>query len=207
LLQLRAIEAPFCQCCGNINLPLDAASGLCRDCRELRHSFRFARAGFKLCRLGRKLLHECKYARRSELCAALASLAMQAVLSDARLHGQSWLLVPVPMSRRRRAARWFNQAELMVKHLEKLSGWPSYACLQRSSTRLKQAWLGRELRRQNMQDGISLVRGCHREVLQRHNILLVDDTFTTGATADACCEVLRQAARHRRMALLSAFRS
>lgn len=180
---------------------------MCRDCLNSTHAFAFARAGYKLCPLGRKLLHECKYAKRAELCNALADLAMQAINDDQRLQGKNWLLVAVPMSRLGKAKRWFNQAELMVKRLERLTGWPSYNCLRKKSPRLHQAWLGKELRRQNMQQSISLMPGVQTQLLQKHSILLVDDTYTTGATADACCRVLRRAAGHRRVALLSAFRS
>lgn len=94
--------------------------------------------------------------------------------------------VPVPMHPTRLAARGYNQAELLARPLARALGVP---CLAGAVSRLHQdspqAGLDAAARRAN-------VRGAFRArgPVPSGTILLVDDVFSTGATADACARAL-----------------
>lgn len=106
----------------------------------------------------------------------------------------AFLMVPVPLHRRRRRSRGFNQAELIAKvALRELRDYPvelSPKVLVRTRSTESQTGFTREQRRENLRGAFAIadparVRGC--------SILLVDDVLTTGATADECSRILMRA--------------
>lgn len=108
----------------------------------------------------------------------------------ARVRERGWrpaLVTAVPLDARRLRQRGYNQSELLARHAARALGVPYRACLVRSRATLQQARLARAERVRN-------VAGAFRatgRVPQR--LLLVDDVFTTGATARACELALRRA--------------
>ena len=99
------------------------------------------------------------------------------------------MLVPVPMPFIRRRKRGFNQAELLSRELSKLMGIPSENVLKRSKLFSKrQVKLSAASRRKNLKDAfVSTVR------LDGRSVLLIDDVYTTGATANNCAKALMAA--------------
>lgn len=96
-------------------------------------------------------------------------------------------IVPVPLHPVRRAARGFNQAELLVRPLAERYRRPVVAqALRRVRQDAAQVRLSKAGRRANVAGafapGPARVRGT---------VLLFDDVFSTGATAAACAQVLR----------------
>jgi predicted amidophosphoribosyltransferase len=92
----------------------------------------------------------------------------------------------VPLSRRRKAERGFDQARVLAVAVGREMGLPVRCLLRRTVSTGPQAKRDATERRSAMR-GSFLVReraqvdGC---------VLLVDDVLTTGATAGACAEVL-----------------
>lgn len=96
-------------------------------------------------------------------------------------------VAPVPMSRWKLLVRGYNAADLLAERVARHSGLPYLAGLLRKVRRTRpQADLSLEERLTNP-------RGAYRARRIRGSILLVDDVLTTGATANACAEALRQA--------------
>jgi len=111
--------------------------------------------------------------------------------------GEPHLLEPVPLPAARLRERGFNQAELLARALGRATGWPVGASLARAGSRLRQARLGREARRENVRRAFGLRPAAAGGDVPASGlpVLLVDDVLTTGATAAACASVLAAAGR------------
>lgn len=103
------------------------------------------------------------------------------------------LMVPVPLHRWRLWRRGFNQAALIADALGRRTGVPhDHRLLVRArSTRLLRG-LGRRARARTVA-GVFAVDPTRRVALKGKRVVLVDDVYTTGATAHACVRVLRRA--------------
>ena len=96
------------------------------------------------------------------------------------------VVVPVPLHRRRRRARGFNQAEDLARHLER----PVRLVLRRVRATVSQTDLPAARRHANVRNAFALRRRCDVRGLR---IVIIDDVCTTGATLEACARVLREA--------------
>jgi predicted amidophosphoribosyltransferase len=98
-------------------------------------------------------------------------------------------IVPVPMHRSRLAERQYNQAALLAREVSQHTSVPVVSALTKTSQPPPQASLDRECRMVVLRDAFrSLARGA--SPVKNTRVLLVDDVFTTGATAHACSRVL-----------------
>ncbi len=185
-LSFPRIRAPGCPRCG---LPYEdgVTPGLCGPCRGERH-FELARSVAPYEGSIRVALHALKFGRRERVARTLGRMAA-ACLAESEL-GPFAAAVPVPLSRRRRRERGFNQAELLARTVASTCGLSLAHLLARSRDTRPQAELGRAARRRNVR-GAFRVRMPRRLVGER--LLVVDDIFTTGATSEACAEALLRA--------------
>ena len=96
------------------------------------------------------------------------------------------VVVPVPMHPKRQRQRGFNHAELLARDTAAILGLPVCLAVKRVRNTRQQARLSVRERLRNLDGALALagdVRG--------KRVLLVDDVCTTGATANACAQVLR----------------
>ncbi len=136
----------------------------------------------------RVLIHELKYKGRQRVAARLAE-ALLAEAAVAELLSEDALVVPIPLHRRRARQRGFNQSELLARELGRRRGL-DVACgvLVRHRDTASQTGLSAAKRRHNVERAFAAGQG--HQVRDRV-VVLVDDVFTTGATAMACARVLR----------------
>jgi len=131
----------------------------------------------------REAVHRFKYDGWWRLSDSMA-LTMQrlAPLEDAGL------LVPIPLSGRRRRTRGYNQSEHLAKALARLTGLAVDAgCLQRVRESGSQTALSPQARRANVAGAFAASPAAG------DRLILVDDVFTTGATLVAASEALKSA--------------
>ncbi len=189
------LEAPapleaeyFCAACNapfQNRFPLDA-QGVCALCRSgLRGFDRAASFGFYEGTL-RSLIHLFKYSEMRPLAGTLSKLLRRALPVDARYDA----VVPVPMHWRRRWSRGFNQAELLARGVSKDRRIPLLNALRRTKATVNQAGLTSAARHRNIAGAFQPRAGVD---LSGKRILLIDDVFTTGATASACAAALKRA--------------
>jgi ComF family protein len=166
-------------------------SALCQRCRETRDAFEVARAVLRYRDGGvaRAAILLCKHAGGRGLLRHLAALMARDAPPD--LMQRKWdAVVPVPLHWRRRWQRGFNQADVLARAVGGRYGLPvQRRCLARVRATPPQHG-DPATRRWNVRDAFR-VRGPRRIAGQR--LLLVDDVFTTGATANACAATLRDA--------------
>ena len=105
------------------------------------------------------------------------------------LGGAADLVTWVPLSRKRKKKRGFDQAELLARTAARELGLPARPLLEKVRDNGPQSHLEDEAdRRANVKDVYRLRPG---EDLSGQRILLVDDVVTTGSTLGECARTLR----------------
>jgi ComF family protein len=137
----------------------------------------------------RALVQRLKYDGYRPLAKPLGRFLAEAAdqLSEQRFD----VVIPVPLHRKRERQRGFNQAELLAAELARLRKAPLGArdCMRVRDTP-PQTGLRAAERRKNVAGAFDVPRA---ERVKGKRVLLVDDVLTTGATASACAQALRQA--------------
>jgi ComF family protein len=104
------------------------------------------------------------------------------------------LVIPVPLYKKKRGQRGFNQAEVISRVALKLIAGDrlhlAANTLLRTRETRSQIGLTSHQRRENMRGAFAVARAT--EVTGRE-VLLVDDVYTTGTTVTECARVLRRA--------------
>ncbi|MEA2646450.1 MAG: hypothetical protein QOE92_1533 [Chloroflexota bacterium] len=139
----------------------------------------------------REAVHRMKYGDRPQLARPLAALAASAA---ARTGGG--VVVPVPLSPRRRRARGYNQAEVIAAELARGLGVAVDMRLQRRRETGTQVGRGGDDRRAALAGAFTWTGPP-----PAGDVLLIDDVITTGATLMECARALRGAGASRVHAL------
>ena len=103
----------------------------------------------------------------------------------------STLIVPVPLSAKRRFERGFNQAAVIAKGLSKETAIPvdEFSLVRKIHTPIHRAAMDRKARDLTVRNAFEVRRP---KLIAGQNILLVDDVFTSGATVSYCAKVLKR---------------
>lgn len=100
-------------------------------------------------------------------------------------------IIPVPLTRRRRWQRGYNQSEMLARGIREVTGLPILTdVLKRTSFKGSQTKKNQWERRENVDGVFRLVRP---DDIRGKHILLIDDIITTGATIVACADELCKA--------------
>lgn len=177
--------APGLNRCTNCSRPLTGGRGLCVECGAAPIFGRVWAMGLHRGAL-REAIHHVKFNGREALGAPLGRL-----LADQIPTGHE-LVVPLPLHPSRLRERGYNQAALIARGLAEGMGLPvAEGALVRLRRTGHQAKLDREDRLRNLRGAFGTHRAKDPPWAGRA-VLLVDDVLTTGATASAAAEVLRE---------------
>lgn len=137
-----------------------------------------------------QLLHALKYKGHQEVGEVLGRW-YGAELTGVNFPEKLDLILPVPMHKNKLRARGYNQSDSFANGLSQSLGveW-SAEVLRKGKMTESQTRKTRLERLQNVQDVFFVEKP---EVIQGKRIALVDDVITTGATLEACVEVLLNA--------------
>lgn len=100
------------------------------------------------------------------------------------------IIIPVPIHRKRKLQRGYNQTQLIAKEIAK--NIDIKLCddvLVKSKNTIAQSKLNKNKRKQNIKGAF---RVLDLEKIQGKNILLFDDIFTTGSTVNECSKILKK---------------
>lgn len=171
----------------------------CADCPP--PEIAWSRSAFAYDEPVRSALMRLKFGGMRSVASAFES-PMVAAAGD-RLAGRgggSPVVTWVPLGRRRRRERGFDQAEILARGVGSRAGRPVAALLERTRETGPQARRRGPERRRALSDAFrSIARPPPR-------VILVDDVLTTGATAHECARTLRRAGAGE-VGLLTAARS
>ena len=186
---MRFIERPYCERLGTpFEADLETPGLLSPD--AIAHPPVFSRAR-AVARFedgpARQLVHRLKYGDRLELAGTMGAWMARA---GAEVLEEADVLVPVPLHRRRLAARRFNQSALLVRAISRRCGVPmALDALARGKPTASQVGLSRTQRQLNLQGAFSVPLE-HRGDVAGRAVVLIDDVLTSGATANAASRVL-----------------
>ena len=192
---LERMPPAGCSRCGWPFPAVAAAAGseqpLCQRCRESEDAFRLARAVLRYRTEGtaRAAILLAKHGGQLTLLRHLAWLLAAEASRYLPLIGWD-ALVPVPLHWRRRWERGFNQAEVLARAVGRQHGVP---VLRRALVRVRPTPRQEgdlDARRRNVREAFAVRTP---QAVRDQRLLLVDDVFTTGATANACARALLDA--------------
>jgi ComF family protein len=137
-----------------------------------------------------KAIHYLKYKGIKDLAKPLSRLIVQAMRQNDFCH-DDWMVMPVPLNKRRQRWRGFNQAELIGREAAvALNLEINNDNLCRIRYTMPQTKLKRQQRLKNLINAFKLKNPA---VLRGKRVILIDDVMTTGATLQECARVLKDA--------------
>lgn len=174
---LRPVRPPLCSRCG---APTAWPVARCRECAGRRLAFATARAAYVYIGPASQLVRAWKERGLRRLAPLAAELVAERVTrpeADVITY-----IAPDPV---RQLARSRHPAEALAAELARLWNLPSARLLSRTRSSVRQASLPRGRRHANARGSFAAAGVVPRRVV------LVDDVYTTGATASAAATALR----------------
>lgn len=208
--QLPRIPTPICLHCGAPTAGQQTAPDRCENCTGQPRSFSLARQALRQTDEVMKLIYALKYHHALHLAQPLAQILNELWEQTPRLRAHhDWVLVPVPVTAGKLYTRGFNQAGELAHNLAKLRNLKVMELLSRRETGvLSQTRLTANARRMNAMRAYRCKAPSlfARRVQYPARLVLVDDVFTTGATARACSTQLKKLPGVKEVACLSLVR-
>lgn len=187
--QVEFIGSPLCLSCGaGLSPHVGFDDRYCGSCLKTTPVFDTARSLVLYRGPVRTLLHQLKFASDTRAAAVLGSLIDGAPAADRKRVYD--VIVPVPLFRSRLQKRGLNQALVLTRVIfpdatEKIEP----TMLIRVKNTIAQTQLSGAERRKNLRGAFQL---NPRSDPAGRKICLVDDIFTTGATATECARILKR---------------
>ena len=168
----------------------------CYDCVQKgydKHSYVFqAKALYVYKGVVKASMYRFKYSNKREYARFFATCATRKY-GDWIRRGGVQAIVPVPMYPGKQKLRGYNQAECFAKELSALMGIPMETKLvKRVVDTTPQKRLSSIQRKNNLKNAFQIVEN----VVQYECVMVVDDIYTTGSTAEAVArELIKQGTR------------
>lgn len=186
-MKLLYIREPACKKCGS-TLESEQME-YCYDCSRKQHVYEAGKAVFVHQGIIRDSLYRFKYADKRDYAGFYAA-------ETARKYG-NWIksreidaIVPIPLHKKRRRKRGYNQADLYANELGELLELP---VLKNALVRVKNTRPQKDLSALERKNNLKKAFKCNKSIVQSKKLLVVDDIYTTGSTIDAAAGELQKA--------------
>ena len=101
------------------------------------------------------------------------------------------IIIPVPIHKKRKLQRGYNQTQLIAKEISKnIDIKLCNNVLVKNKNTIAQSKLNKNKRKQNIKGAF---KALNVQNIQGKSVLLFDDIYTTGSTANECSKILKEA--------------
>ncbi len=199
LSKLPLIDGHICSVCG---VPVSDEADYCLRCQNTKSYFEINRS--PLCYEGtaKGLIYAMKFGGKRYI-----SKTLGAMMSDCfvKYNMKADVAVFVPMTKREKRGRGFNQAQLLANEVSERLRIEVVPALDKVRETRSQKALGAKARAENMKGVFALSAEDNiKQAVKGKNVLIIDDVFTTGATANECARILLNSGRASRVSVLTA---
>ncbi len=176
----------FCARCGE---PMsDYSAGVCLRCKRKNYDFVCARSVFEYTNKIVACVHKYKYSGQKFLCEPMAAFLTEYL---ARWDISPDIVTSVPMFKKKEKARGYNQAKILAEIVAKNFNLPYLDLTIKVKDNPSQTTLHFKERQDNVKDVFDINK-AHKAEMSGKTILLIDDVYTTGATASGVSSVLKK---------------
>lgn len=176
----------ICKKCGR-PLFLEVPTQICLSCIENPPLYTIHRSVSLYDGIVKEMILLLKFEKLKILGKVLAKMAYEKLKENNTVFDCD-ILIPVPISKKRKLERGFNQSEEIARELSNLIKKKLVRnVLVKKIETIPQSLLPMRERRKNI---IGSFEVKNAEFIKGRRILLVDDIYTTGSTISECCKVL-----------------
>ena len=112
------------------------------------------------------------------------------IINNCNLQNNYDIILPVPIHKKRKQMRGYNQSELIAKEIAKNMNMEySNRVLIKMVNTVPQSSLNQTQRMSNV---MGIYKVINSQIIDQKRILLIDDIFTTGSTVNECAKILKQ---------------
>lgn len=187
--QIKWITDNSCNVCGKSLGTVAGSNKICFECSETSHEFTKGYSCTTYEGPVKEILSGLKYKGRSYYTRNVVEIMTdraEGFINDIHVD----MLIPVPMHKRKEQARGYNQSSLLGEGLSRSLILPhKLDILVKGRETSPMSSLSSGERRINLHNAFRM--GYNKDMIRGKNILIVDDVYTTGSTADACARVLK----------------
>ena len=135
-----------------------------------------------------KMIHDLKYRKKRDVGRLLGTFAAKQI-EKSSIYNSFDMIIPVPISKIKKAKRGYNQSFLFAEGIQKYSQSPiEDNILLKTTDTGSQTSRTRAERLKNVSGSFDIRK---EEIIKNKHILLVDDVITTGATLESCALLLQ----------------
>lgn len=195
---LNLIYPPNCVICGK-----DNREYLCKKCEKIVSKYVLNKTKkyltkyfdshiyiFKYEGIIRELIIDYKFKEKSYLCELFVKFLIKNE-KICRFFKTYDIIMPVPIHKKRKAQRGYNQSALIARKI--VQKWNNLQLeenvLQKQKNTIQQSKLNKKDRIENAKNVYKI---DNKEKINNKNIILIDDIYTTGSTANECAKILKE---------------
>lgn len=185
--KLKKILPPVCLKCSK---PIDYNSSdcLCPECSVYDKSFEMVKSLFSYEGIIKDGIYSFKYYNKPYFYKFFGNCLLN-YMNEINYNNFDYI-TSVPLHKSKMRTRGYNQSELLAKYLAKKLYIPYIDALKRTKKTPKQSEQSKEDRRKNLKGAFTIKTPLKFGNIKNSNVLLVDDVYTTGSTADECSKAL-----------------
>ena len=178
-----------CLKCGkpiiNHNLEYESLDS-CAYCTKRSFYFDRAISCIEYNDVSKKMILDFKYKNKTYFCRYVAQIMSEKMELE---NLKADYLLFVPLHKKRLRQRGFNQSEKIAEDLSEITGIPVLKCIYRHKNTRRLYSLSLKERQDELKNSFCIKDD--EDLLKNKNVILIDDIFTTGSTANEISKLLR----------------